>query len=566
MIRTLANAFLRHRESEILKADPNAAIEALIFGGGAKSHSGEVINTGTSLTIAPVWQALTLITGDMGRMPFKMYRTSGDTRQEAKDHSAYRLLRRSIGQFTSNIWIEMIVGHALMYGNGYSRIIRGGNPYRPVRLEWLHSDDVQPQWQNGKRYYIVSSAQRYHENRSPEVVTAGDMFHIPGLQLDELGGLSIVHYARHCFGRHISTEKYTDEFWKNDATPAGWFTHPATMSQAAQERFLAAVRQRHGAGNRHTNGILEDGMKYEPSGVSPEDALLIDQLKWDVPEVARFFNIPSHKLNDANSKGYNTTEQENKSYYNSTLGRWVTRLEYEAWEKLLTEEEKDSEAYEAAFETDSLFRADTLQRYQAHGVAIQWGIKNRNEVRREEHLNPYEGGDEFLVPLNMTSDPTPNPEADGNAPTEPKMGPQSDDGDDGDDEANEDRSTQLLLAKRDLIAEPLRRMAKRLAYAGNSAAKKPDSFLGFINDLETSHRSAILEAIGPAVRLAAAEGAKATPEQIADRLIAESRERMLSAADCQAEHLAERVTAAGLALADVALSIADQLILPKKGT
>jgi hypothetical protein len=40
-----------------------------------------------------------------------------------------------------------------------------------------------------------------------------------------------------------------------------------------------------------------------------------------------------------------------------------------------------------------------MNRYRAHGVGIQYGFLTPNEARAVEGLEPYDGGDEFVMAL-----------------------------------------------------------------------------------------------------------------------------------------------------------------------
>ena len=77
----------------------------------------------------------------------------------------------------------------------------------------------------------------------------------------------------------------------------------------------------------------------------------------------------------------------------------TTRIEKAIYRDLLQEWEKP--VYFAEFLYDALLRGDTLSRFLAHIYAIQYGIKTPNEVRAQENMNPYDGGDEYLYPLNL---------------------------------------------------------------------------------------------------------------------------------------------------------------------
>jgi phage portal protein BeeE len=75
-----------------------------------------------------------------------------------------------------------------------------------------------------------------------------------------------------------------------------------------------------------------------------------------------------------------------------TLLPWITRIE-EQFSALLPRPQRVS------FDTEALLRADTLTRFRAHQIAISTGIRTPNEAREMENLEPYEGGDEFVMAL-----------------------------------------------------------------------------------------------------------------------------------------------------------------------
>lgn len=492
---------------------------------GTSSAAGAKVSWRTALQVGAVWQAVNLISGDIAQLPFVTYRPTSDKRGEERaiGHPVYRLLLRHTGEMTSNLWLVRMLAQAALFGNAYSYIVRRGST--PVGLHWLHRDQVQPDWRDGVYYYLVQWDGNKDGKTGLERVPAIDIFHLPGLTLDEFGGLSLIDYARNTIGREIATETYGDDFFKNGAVPAGWFEYPGELSEEAQKRFMNSVEQRHrGDGKRHKLGLLEEGMKWVSAGVSPEDALLVDMMAWGVKDVARFFNLPPHKLGDDSRVNYNSLEQENKAYYSSSLGQWITRVEAEANYKLFTEEEFDS-GMAARFAIDAFNKADTTSRYSAYAIAVQWGIMSRNEVRDREGLNPYDGGDEYLTPATHTT------------------GEPADDESPADDELTQappaDETTRAAVY--DLLRENMEAAARLLANASTRAAKKSTNFLGQLNGFEARFRSAVEGKIGPA--LIAAAGPPAA--EVTTRILAELSSRMLAAAECPPESLGTRVADAG---------------------
>ena len=505
------------------------------LGGGARSAAGVVVNHHTALKVAPVWQAIDVITADISRIPIEVKRATADGRGEEPDkkHPARRLLSISAGDMTANVFISRLLAHALLFGNGYAQIMRRGN--RPTKLHWLLKNQVEPCWENGKFFYLVQYDGNKDGRADMQRVLPIDMIHLPGLLLDEFGGLSLIDYARNTIGREIAAETFGDDFFSNSAVPSGWFEHPAEMGEEAHKRFLQSVERRHqGSGKRHRVGILEEGMKWNPAGVNPVDAMLIDVMKWGTKDVARFFNLPPHKLGDDSRVNYNSLEQENKAYYDSSLGKWISRLTCEFNAKLFTDEELD-EGYRVEFDIDSWGKADTAARFASYAIAIQWGIMNRNEVRQREGLNPYEGGDEYLTPLTHgdTSAATDMPQEDSDASTEPieEITPQP-----------TDQARALIY---DLVRERLEESARLLVNSTTRAAKRGGNFLAYLNNLQEKHGSAVEGKLGPAIRMVR-DNSDIRP--VVDRVFGEAVNRFLAASECPAELLVTRVADAGEAL------------------
>lgn len=513
--------------------------------GSTTSGSGVQVNTRTALTCSPVWQAVDVITGDISRTPFRVYQEDGRNRVPATNHPVYRLLTRSVGKMTADLWLSRIVGHALLYGNGYSRVIWRGSTV--VEIQWFSRDSVEPQYENGVHYYLVQYDPDIHGKSGIDRVPANDMIHLVGLTLDELGGLSIVDYARNTIGRQLSGEGWADDFFSNYGMPAGWFEHPEEMSEPAQERFLSRVQGRHvGLGNRWKPGILEEGMTWKTGGVNPKDALLIEALGWGVVDVARFFNLPPHKLGDSSRVSYNSLEQEERAYRSSSLGKWFCRLQFAVNDACFLPTEQ-LEGYVAEFDQDRFTRPETAVRYQAYAVGVTNGILSPNECRAFEGLNPREGGDDYLTPLTHAKgdEPVEDEPVEDEPTTEPP---------------NTDDRTRAILF--DLTKDQLASAARLLANAAGRAAKKGGNFLAVVNGFDARFRAAVEGKIRPAIQAAAAvplDQRAELVERTAGAIIDRAVDYYVTASECTPELLIERVDGAGERLTadmhDVALGI-----------
>lgn len=493
------------------------------LGSGLRTTSGMNVGIPQALSYSPVWAAVDMISSDVSRLPFLTYERIGDGKRRAAEHPTYRLLRRHTGEMTSNLWLSRMVGQSLLYGDGYSIIERGADG-SPRGLRWIHHDRVICTKERGQVFYIVKN--RPGVDTGPETAryTPTDVFHLVGLTLDELGGMSLIAYARNTVGRQLASEQFGDDFFSNSAVPSGWFSHPGEMSQEAQRRFLEAFEARHaGSGKRHRAGVLEEGMSWTPATVSPKDALLVDSLKWGVKDVARFFNLPGHRLGDDSRTSFSSLEQENRSYFDTTLGKWVSRLESEANEKLFSETEKLADSHFAEFLQDALFKADMAARHQSYATAIQWGWMSRNEVRARENLNPYDGGDDYLTPLNM------------------QMGEEDEEEPEEEDEPEDDDSPELEEnGAREGLRLDMRFCARMLANAARESSSNGGSrFWAFLNSYGDRYRDKILKILEP--RLAACGASQSTRTVLVDEFLSGTTDAFLRASECGESELRDRV-------------------------
>jgi phage portal protein BeeE len=72
---------------------------------------------------------------------------------------------------------------------------------------------------------------------------------------------------------------------------------------------------------------------------------------------------------------------------------------------------KDQKNYYAKFNAGALLRGDIKTRFEQYVKGIQNGILSPNECREYEDLNPREGGEIYLTPMNLTTRPNQDQEA-----------------------------------------------------------------------------------------------------------------------------------------------------------
>lgn len=389
----------------------DAAWEAFVAGG--QSDSGVSVNYESALSYSPWWRGINLISRDVAKLPLVVYRREGEGKDRDTAHPAYRILRyKANAEMTAFVFRQTLQAHAINDGNGYALIVRRGNG-SPEQLVPIRPDAVTPVRVNGRMEYVVrvSGEQRR--------VNPSEILHIRGLGFDGICGYSLWEKAKNSIGLGKASEEFGARYFSNGAEPRTVIEHPAKLSEKAASNLRASWNAMHqGLTNSHRVAILEEGMKLNAFSNNARDAQLLETRQFQIRDIANWLGVPPHKLGDATRTAYASLEQENQSYLDDAVDPWLVNWEEECRDKLLTEDEKLNDSHVIEFVRNALVRADLTARANYYRVALggrAW--MTQNEVRGRENLNPTEGGDVVLEPLNMFdplsagTPPTPDPVA-----------------------------------------------------------------------------------------------------------------------------------------------------------
>jgi hypothetical protein len=157
-----------------------------------------------------------------------------------------------------------------------------------------------------------------------------------------------------------------------------------------------------GSANSGKVAVLEEGMKYTPISISPEQAQFLETRKFQINEIARIFRVPPHMVGDLEKSSFSNIEQQSLEFVKYTLDPWVMRWEQSIQRSLFTVDEKKK--YFVKFNVEGLLRGDYQSRMQGYATARQNGWMSANDIRELENLDRIpdtEGGDLYLVNGNM---------------------------------------------------------------------------------------------------------------------------------------------------------------------
>ena len=376
-----------------------------LFGGGQATLAGVSMNEEKALTLSAVWNAVNIISGAVGFLPFLVFRRQGTARHRAPANPVNRLLKERVNPYVdAQTFRETLQAWTLTWGNGYAEIERNGAGI-PLHLWPIPPNKVTEKVIGGgpgegpKRvvYDVVDKGPG-----GPPTIPFEDMYHIKGLSPDALRGYSPIQVGRESLGIAKATENYGGVFFKNNATPPTVLTHPGKLGDQAQKHLKESWDDQHkGVENQHKMAILEEGMDVKTLGLPPEAAQFLASREFSVVEVARWFDIPPHMIKSMKQATFSNIEHQGLEFVTWTLMKWLRRWESETNLKLFGDVARRT--FFSEFITAALLRGDTKSRFDAYRVAINSGWMAPNEARTLENMNAKEGLDTYWRPSNIVA-------------------------------------------------------------------------------------------------------------------------------------------------------------------
>ncbi len=370
------------------------------------STAGKRVNERSAMQMTAVYSCVRILSEAVAGLPLHLYRFSDNgSKEKASDHPLYFVLHDEPNpEMTSFVFRETLMTHLLLWGNAYAQIIRNGKgevialyPLMPNRMT-VDRDD------NGKLYYEYQTSTDEAKTMKGGTVrlSPSDVLHVPGLGFDGLVGYSPIAMAKNAIGLAIAAEEYGSKFYANGAAPSGVLEHPGTLKDPSKVRDSWSETFG-GSGNAHKVAVLEEGMKYTPISISPNEAQFLETRKFQINEIARIFRVPPHMVGDLEKSSFSNIEQQSLEFVKYTLEPWLVRWEQSMARVLISANDKAE--YFIKFNVDGLLRGDYQSRMNGYATARQNGWMSANDIRELENLDriPEEdGGDLYLINGNMT--------------------------------------------------------------------------------------------------------------------------------------------------------------------
>lgn len=367
------------------------------------SKSGQSVTVTNALKVATVLACVRVISEGVAQVPLKLLRRDGRNKMEAYDHPLWDILhRKPNGVTTSFGFRETLVIHAALTGNGYAFINRGhgGKVLELINIEpGAMRIELAENLGERPRYFI--SARTGGSKEFP----AESILHLQGPSWNGIAGMDAIRQAREAIGLAIATEEAHARLHSNGARPGGLLSVEGTLLDDQYKKLRKWIEDNYvGGENAYRTMIMDRSAKFVPMAMSGVDAQHLETRRFQIEEICRVYRVmPIMVCSNDKASTYSGAEQNFLAHVVHTLGPWFERIEQAIDTHLLTDAERRA-GYYTKLEERGLLRGalkDTAEYlYKLAGI----GLITRNEGREMLDMNPINGLDQPLTPINLTAD------------------------------------------------------------------------------------------------------------------------------------------------------------------
>lgn len=365
-----------------------------ITGPGAYSDEAAVsVTEDSAMQTSAVWACVKLLSETVASLPVTVYKKTPTGRVRDDEFWMARLMARKPNRYQTRVeFFETIMLNLTLHGNAYCKIVRTGGVIRSL-LPIMSSQVTPALLDDGSVVY------EYLSDGGVEIYSSESIWHIK-LYGNGIIGKSPLAFGRNMIGIAQAAEKTVTKVYQNGGKRSGVLSIDRLLTPEQRD----AVRANFSTLTTGTSErllVLENGMKFDPVSMSPQDIELLSSRKFQLEEICRWFGVPSVLVND--TSGSTTwgsgVEQLVSGFYKLNLRPYLERIENSVSCNLFSEDE--SKTHEFEFDFEGLLRSDFKSRLEAYRTAVSGTIMTPNEVRKIEGLPTVAGGDMLLSQVNM---------------------------------------------------------------------------------------------------------------------------------------------------------------------
>lgn len=388
-LRNIGNALFGFTDTNNIEERKSgySNIQTLTMGGYSQ------FSTENSMKLSAVYRCVNCISESIAQLPIEIYKEdSKGFKIRDKKNDLYKILNQQPNKrITRYTLLQLIIQSMLLRGNAYLYPLKNSNG-KVEQLIYIPSEYVTivppKNIVEPVKYKILGIEGEVEEK---------DILHFINFTYDGIIGISTIQFAFHTLGLSWDAQKHSENFFAGGCAVGGVIESDKVLQDKQKEDLAKSWNQAHGNGNTNKVAILENGFKYKPISVNPQDAQLLQTREFNVIDICRFFGVSPIKVFDLSKSSYSTIEASNLSFLTDTISPLLQKLELEFERKLFDAEEN----IDVKFDISYLTRTDKSSQASYYQSMFNIGAISINEIRKEIDLPPIQNGDNNFVQVNL---------------------------------------------------------------------------------------------------------------------------------------------------------------------
>jgi HK97 family phage portal protein len=374
------------------------------YSGTLRQEGGRVVYYPSSPTfaekVAAVYSCEKLISESIAKIPLEVKRYNSAGRYYVRDvkNPLYDILAtRPNARMTAYDLLRGTVMNMLNYGNAYLYPERDGK-----------GDVVALYLLEGVNFDRYANAYTVNDNTNGiyGVYRSDRIIHLRNLGSDAYLGESTIRIAARTIGISTNADNELSQLFTSGnrhrgiitgsaEAPLGYGANKIDAMNKAKEDMQNDLR------SGETIVVLPGDMKFAPFSMTPADVQLLDNKKFTVKEIGRFFRVPPSMLYEDGGSTYSNAEMDSVLFLNGALSPLLRQIELELSSKLIADEERGY--YKIQFDREALYTTDLTTKANYMKATIESGVRTVNEWRKAEGFPALVGGDEAVVSSNLVT-------------------------------------------------------------------------------------------------------------------------------------------------------------------
>jgi HK97 family phage portal protein len=275
---------------------------------------------------AIVFRSVRVIAEAAASVPLLLY----EDERELDAHPLLDLLARPNPRQSGAAFLECLIGHLLVAGNGYVEaaqldgIPRELHALRPDRMKVVPGSDG---WPEAYDYSVGVETVRFRQDGTVPPILHLSFFH----PLDDHYGLPPLEAAAQAVDIHNAAAAWNKALLDNAARPSGALVYQgadgANLSDEQFERLKSELEaQFQGTRNAGRPLLLDGGLDWKSMALTPKDMDFMEAKNGAAREIALAFGVPPMLLGIPGDNTYANYQEANRALWRQTVLPLVTRV------------------------------------------------------------------------------------------------------------------------------------------------------------------------------------------------------------------------------------------------